>query len=54
VHRRSVGRGGSSTGYRDGREKACVIIIEYPLDSEKKRGATDSIQQAISTLKLKE
>ena len=42
------------TGYRPGTDKACVIIIEYPMDSEKKRTAIDSIEQAIRTLTVKE
>jgi hypothetical protein len=42
------------TGYIPGTAKACVIIIEYPMDSEKKSAATASIQQAISTLTVKQ
>lgn len=42
------------TGYRPGTEKACVIIIDYPMDSEKKRAAINSIQLAISTLTVKQ
>jgi len=42
------------TGYLSGTAKACVIIVEYPMNNEKKQAATDSIQQAISTLTVKQ